>query len=282
MAKKISVLFLILFASYVWTLPVKADSLGDYLKESYFVLIYPFREKLEVGTICKRTGTDVDIIASKKDCVPGLVTESSKLKYPLKIISSSGALDFVAGLSKDIVKTDLEAALKLAASKEIYMEDMVLETEMVPSRLQLVKHLADMTEGSCYGYLSDNEVIFIVAKTKGFTFTFKGAKSGGLDIILSAFAKAGIKGKKEGTEIIRLESESPWCIAYKAYNGKELKKEIERRKEELKREEQTVSRDKGVPRAPYSPKAPLPVPAGLPSQEIEQDETSLRHFDLWK
>lgn len=75
MAKKIFVLFLTLFASYVWTLSVKADSLGDYLKESQFVLIYPFREKLEVGTICKRTGTDVDIIASKKDCVPGLVTK---------------------------------------------------------------------------------------------------------------------------------------------------------------------------------------------------------------
>ena len=137
-----------------------------------------------------------------------------------------------------------------------------------------------MTEPSCYGYLSDNEVICIVAKTKGFTFTFKGAKSGGLDIILSAFAKAGIKGKKEGTEIIRLESESPWCIAYKAYNGKELKKEIERRKEELKGEEKKVPKE--APRAPYSPKAPLPVPAGVPSQEIEQDETSLRHFDLWK
>ncbi len=138
-----------------------------------------------------------------------------------------------------------------------------------------------MTESSCYGYLSDNEVIFIVVKTKGLTFAFKGAKSGGMEVILSVLAKAGIKGKKEGTEIIRLESELPWCIAYKAYNGKELKKEIEKRKEALKEEKQGGGKGPAAPQSEFY-FLEAPSPERLPSQKIEQDETSLRHFDLWK
>jgi len=302
-SKKIFLLLLIPLVFYIWTSRVEADSLGEYLEHSKYIIIYPFREKLEAGAICKQTGEDVDIIATKDDCIPDLMTENPKLSFPRKIMSSKGALDFMTGLSKDVIKTDLEAALNLAGSTEMYMDSIVLETEMVPSKHQLVKHMSNMAESSCYRYLSDNQVIHTVAKAKEFTFVFKDAKSGGIEAVLGAFVKAGIKGKKESTEMIKLESDTPWCIAYKAYYGKALLKEIEKRKEEMRKEDapkadkpKTAKGEKSknggkadskedAPKADSSKEGGkvfyyMAQPDGEP--EVEQTEASLRHFNLWK
>lgn len=246
-----------------------ADALGKLLKKNRYSVLYPFREKLQVGTIYKRTGSDIEVIACQDDCLPGMPVEAQKLKFPKKITSSEGILDVMAGLSKDIIKTDIEAALNLSRAKGTFLNFSTLEAEMVPSWHKLMKHVTNMADNVCYTYLSDYDLIHTVIRTKGFTLSLEDAKGGDIKATVFKLLTLGIQAHQEGTTIIRLESESPYYIGFKAYKGKKLLDAVKKRKGTIFTGMTTIfirMLDIFLETKP----------------EIEQDVESIDHFGLWK
>lgn len=223
---RIYTLFL-LFSAILLMVGCNANPLGRFAEEKGYSLIYPLKSDPEPGDIYEETKSAglARVIAYKDECAQGLEANSAEIGFGTYSVKEERGLEFLVGLSEDIgvpAKIEIEGAFKDEVSYDVSSDRLpVLKTSK--HHLKEIFAEENLSE-SCQDDLREVNAVILseVVGAKKFTFTFKGLKSGGIDIIFDVLAEANLKVTKKSEETLVVDYDPPMKLFYQRFTPEEL------------------------------------------------------------